>query len=66
MERGVAPIALRIPISRVRSFTDTSMILLTPHYSGNKCKDADDGDKESNSTKNLHCFHVLRLGVVDP
>ena len=30
MEAGGAPIALRIPISRVRSFTDTNMILLTP------------------------------------
>ena len=30
MEPGVAPSALRIPISRVRSFTDMSMMLLMP------------------------------------
>ncbi len=30
IEAGVAPMAFRMPISRVRSFTDTSMMLLTP------------------------------------
>src|ERR1700681_846205 len=30
MSRLVAPIALRVPISRVRSVTDTSMIFMTP------------------------------------
>ena len=30
IEEGGAPIALRIPISLVRSFTDTNIMLLTP------------------------------------
>ena len=30
MTRGVAPSALRRPISRIRSVTDTSMMFITP------------------------------------
>ena len=30
MTRGVAPSALRSPISRMRSVTDTSMMFMTP------------------------------------
>ena len=30
MTRGVAPSALRSPISRIRSVTDTSMMFITP------------------------------------
>ena len=36
IDAGVAPIALRIPISLVRSFTTISMMLLTPTMPANK------------------------------
>lgn len=66
IDTGLAPSALRMPNSEVRSVTVTSMMLLTPTMPASSVPQADDPDEDVDACENHHEILVGFHRIVEP